>query len=297
MRNAVSDTASRYCTLALAPLRAAGAALACAVSVLALPAWATGSTDDFESYTVGNFPSAQWQDAALLFPEPPSFATPSAAVASTTGATGAATQALVLADRVALVSGVYQSVPVSTQYTLAADIRIDRYSNNSLADPSDWAMQLTFAQATRTLYTAPQAGIYAASLSQGWRLFLIEDTGPISADIDLGAVATPGSWYRVAFELDTTLGSYKVQIDDMTAGQNVVSQTGVFAGWTAANGQYDSVAFFSGHDTSNAAVTIANQATVDNINVTAVPEPATAWLWAAGLGAAGWLRRRKAGER
>jgi hypothetical protein len=98
----------------------------------------------------------------------------------------------------------------------------------------------------------------------------------------------------VAFDLDTALGSYRVRIDDLTTGQSLVDRSDVFAGWTAANGKYDTVAFFSGHDTGNVAVTIANQATVDNINVTAVPEPAAAWLWTTGLVALGLLRRRKA---
>lgn len=268
---------------------------ACALTLLFLAAGtsqASGVVEDFQSYAPGSFPGPVWLDAATLDPQPPAAPVPSASVRITTNAAGAATQALGLADAVTLVSGIYQPVPLSSSYALAADIRIDRYSNNSLAAPSDWPMQLTFAQTSRNLYVAPQAGVYAASQTGGWRLFLLEDAGATNVDLDLGVPASVGIWYRVSFDLDALTGAYRVQIGDIAAGTSLLDLSGSFAGWTSSNGQYDAVAFFSGHDVNNAAVTVANLASVDNINVVAVPEPAPAVLLAAGLAVVALWRRR-----
>ncbi len=251
---------------------------------------ATGVADNFESYAPGSFPGPLWRDVAALDPQPPAPPGPSARVALTTNAAGAPTQALMLADAVTLVSGIYQPVPVSDSYSLAADIRIDRYSNNSVGATLDFPMQLTFAQTTRNLYGAPQAGVYASSRTGGWRLFLAEDVAP-GIDLDLGVVATPGIWYRVTFDLDTTTGGYRVRIDDVAAGTSLLDRSDSFAGWSADFGNYDAVAFFSGHDTLNPDVTVANLASVDNINVSAVPEPPAAAVLLAGLAVLA-LRRR-----
>jgi hypothetical protein len=255
---------------------------------------ATGVADDFESYAVGTFPSSQWSDAGAFMPIPPVASLPSATVVSTTDAFGNPTQALAVTDQVAAVSGIYQAVPLSSQYSLAADMRVDRYSNNPDTVTTDWAMQLTFAQLTRTFYNTPQAGIFASSLTQGWRVFLIDSTDTVFADIDLGVAATTGTWYRVGFDLDAGTGAYRVRITDIATSTLLTDTSGVFAGWTADSGRFDAVSFFDGEGSPTA--TIGNLALVDNINVeaTPVPEPSSALLLALGLGGVAAALRRRA---
>jgi len=75
-------------------------------------------------------------------------------------------------------------VPVSTYYLLRADVRVDRYSDAPTFTTEDWAMQLTFGRngVDNWAYT-PQLGIYASSLTRGWRLF--SNNPSASIDLDL----------------------------------------------------------------------------------------------------------------
>jgi hypothetical protein len=264
-----------------------------ALAILARPAAATGVVDDFESYVPGAFPSPTWSDAGGLFPEPPAATLPSAGVIATTDAFGAATQALAINNEVSLVRGIYQAVPLSSQYSLVADIRVDQYSVNAPASATDWAMQLTFANTGMNLYAAPQAGIYASSLTGDWRLFWIADTTPSGADIPLGIPATVGTWYRVSLDLETANGGYRAVVSDINAGTTLVDLSGSFVGWAPGDGQYDAVAFIGGEGTEGQ--TVANIGVVDNINVVVqpVPVPAAIWLLGSGLGMLGWFGRRR----
>lgn len=258
------------------------------LAIAAQPANATSVADNFESYAAGAFPSPAWLDAGAFDPLPPVATLPSATVEVTTDAFGNPTQALSMSDQIALLSGIYQFVPLSRIYSLAADIRVDRFSDGTVGIPTDFAPQLTFANAQENFYITPQAGIYASSLSQGWRLFLIGESG-IAADIDLGLTATLGQWYRVSFALDNVDGSYRAIITDAASGTTLVDQSGVFAGWSpGVDGQYDAVAFIEGEGSSDA--TIGHLAFVDNIGVTATPAPAGLAL--VGLGAALMLGAR-----
>jgi hypothetical protein len=263
----------------------------------ALPcAAATGIADDFESYTGGTFPNPPWLDAGALDPLPPVAPLPSATVVVTNDAFGNPTQAVSVADAISPVTGIYLPVAVSAFYSLAADIRVDAYSDNPVAETSDFAMQLTFARADQNLYAATQAGIYASSLTGTWRVFLLEQDNGIGADVDLGVAASVGTWYRVAFDLDATTGSYRARIFDAASAALLVDSVGAFAGWdSTVNGKYDAVAFIEGEDPLNGLITVSNRAVVDNINVVAEVPEGTSWsLVLVGLLALGGLVRRRA---
>jgi hypothetical protein len=230
---------------------------------------ATGVSDDFESYALGAFPSPTWLDAGAFDPLPPVATLPSATVELTTDAFGAPTRALSISDQIALLSGIYQIVPVGRLYSLTADIRVDRFSNGTGGIATDFAPQLTFANAQFNFYITPQAGIYASSLTQRWYVFLIGESG-IGANIDLGVPAALGQWYTLSFDLDNLDGSYRARIADTASGSTLVDSSGAFAGWVpGVDGLYDSVAFIEGEGSFDA--TIPHLAFVDNINVTATP--------------------------
>jgi hypothetical protein len=261
------------------------------VSAGAATSGATGIVDTFESYPLGTFPGPAWSDVATFDPQAPIGTLPSAFVVQTTDAFGGPTQALAVRDENALVAGIYAPVPVSSTYSLAADLRVDRFSNDSPDPAADWAMQLTFAQLQSNFYATPQAGIYASSLTGGWRLFLIDSTHTVFADEDLGLAVTLGRWSRVAFDLDALTGGWHVTIGDVASGTTLLDKSGIFSNWTTSSGLFDSVAFFDGDPDG----TVANLAYVDNINVTStpVPEPATlSLLLLSGLLGAGRRLRR-----
>ena len=246
-------------------------------------------SDNFESYALGTFPSPTWSDVASV--QNLGQTLPSATVVATTDAFGNPTQAVAIRDELGSSRGIYAPTALGRFYSLAADLRVDRYATDSKFTTSDWAMQLTFAHNTGFTYDGtPQAGIYAAALTQGWRLFLIGEGGQ-TADIDLNVAAAVGIWYRVSLDADALTGTFHTQIFDVALGTQLLDDTQTIAGWTASEAQWDSIAFFGG-DLSG---TTPSQAVVDNIGISSsgsIPEPGTALLaMVAGLGLLAQRRR------
>jgi hypothetical protein len=249
---------------------------ACAASVIscvagASSAGATGIVDNFASYVVGSFPSPPWQDVGAVDPTTPIAPLPSGTVIATTDAFGHPIHAFEPASAVASSAGIFQPVPVSSSYSLHADIRVDQYSNAPASTVDDWAMQLTFAQEDGNFAYAPQFGVYASSLTQGWRLYFVGSVSG-SADIALGVAAPVGEWFTVGLTLNALTGAYDATIEDTATGTILTNSTGLLPGWTAADDTFDTVAFFKGD--LSPGDTIGDTAAVTNINATAVPEPA-----------------------
>jgi hypothetical protein len=269
--------------------------IAIALAAGVASASATGIVENFESYPVGSFPAPTWQDVGTVDPTPPISPVPSGTVILTTDAFGNPTQAFGTVSALASSAGIFQNVPVSSFYTLHADIRVDQYSNAPEATAADWAMQLTFAQKALNFSVTPQFGLYASSLTQGWRLFLIgADSG--RADIDLRVAAPVGEWFTVGLSLNGLTGAYDATIVDTLTGAVLTDSAGLLPDWTAADNVFDTVAFFKGE--LSAGDTIGNVGVVDNINVTAsVPEPPVWVMLTAGMAAlmvVGGARRRGA---
>jgi hypothetical protein len=247
--------------------------------------------DSFQEYAVGTFPSPTWQDVGTVDPEPPIAPVPSGTIIETTNAFGQPTRAFEPVSSLASSAGIYSAVPVSTSYTLSANMRVDQYSNAPASTVQDWAMQLTFAQVGVNFAYAPEFGLYASSLTQDWRLYF---TGAATgyADIDLGVAAPIGEWFTVKLSLDATDGAYDAIIIDTATGQILTNSAGILPDWTAADDTFDSIAFFKGD--LSPGDTIGDTAAINDVDVTAtVPEPFTLSLFGAGLAGAGALRRRK----
>ncbi len=251
-------------------------------------AGASAVVDDFEGYALGAFPSPTWSDVGNVFNNGQTL--PTARVVSTTNAFGAATQAVAINDQVGSSRGIYAATDLGRFYSLAADIRVDRFSSNAASTTQDWAMQLTFAHSgVGSFDGTPQAGIYASALTQGWRLFLIGEQN-LFADIDLGVAATVGTWYRVSLEADALTGAFHTQILDVLSGTLLLDDSQTLSGWTPGEAHWDSIAFFGG-DLSGSP---ANLAVVDNVNIASsgsVPEPPAIALLALGLLALNAVRR------
>lgn len=257
------------------------------------PAFATGISDNFESYAVGSFPSPTWHDVGSVSPDLGQ-TVPTANIVSTTDAFGNPTQALSIVDQVASSRGIFAPVPVSAMYSLSADIRVDRYSDHpaGLAPEADWPMELTFAEVSSSNFAgATSGGIYASSLTGTWRLFVL---GSFATDIDLGAPADLNTWYNVTLDFDALTDTFHSHIVDIKTGTVVVNRSDTIVGLSPADTKYDSIAFFGGEVDPN--TTVADLATVDNVNISAVgsvPEPASLLLLVSGLGGLFTLRRTK----
>ena len=283
---------------------------ALAVTLLTLVGQSAGAAsviDNFEAYTLGNFPSPTWQDVATVLPELPPLINatlPSATVVNTTDAHGNPTQAMQTVNALGVAKGIYTPVPISSNYSLFADIRTVQYANTSAdlqnAGPaSDWSMQLTFAQANISNFdNTPQAGIYASSQTQGWRLYLISSNGGPTVDIDLGVSSALGIWYSVALDIDATTGTFHSIISDTASGTPLGDQTNVIAGWLPQFAVFDSIAFLAGEVAATApatlgSTTLPNIAQVDNINISTTPVPLPAPLGLLGVALAGVALARR----
>jgi hypothetical protein len=253
------------------------------LNALSTPSGATVFPENFETGTVGTFPS-QWQDVGLndrlIDPIAPLSPVPSATVVNTTDAFGNPTKALSPVDAIARASGIFSLIPIGApQYSSTADIRVDRFSDQPAGDGTDWAMQMSLVNLDATNFAdSPQVGIYASSLSQSWRLFNI--SGGFD-DIDTGVPITLGTWYQVSLELDNTTGNAHTLIRDSLTGATLTDRNDLLTDWAGPVG-FNALAFFDGELTSTA---ISNRAVVDNITFTSapVPLPAAAWLFSSGV--------------
>ena len=268
-------------------------ALLCGVALSTLASTASAQiVDNFESYFLGSLPSPTWLDAGAVLPQGRIPPFPSAYVISTLDAFGNPTKAVATVGDLATSKGIYAAVPVSTFYLLRADVRVDRYSDAPVSTTEDWAMQLTFGQngVANWAYT-PQLGIYASSLTQGWRLF--SNNPSAFLDLDLQVAANVGTWYTVQQSFDALLGVFHSQIWDAASGAVLLDTFNTLIDWNPADATFDAWAFMAGDLSPN--TQIGNIGVVDNVNIMAstVPEPTTFALLAVSLLPAVVVARRR----
>lgn len=231
-------------------------------------------SDDFESGLLGSLPACPWLDAGLLdstLPDPPS---PSAIIVATTGGSGSPTQALHILEAIAPSQGIYALVPVSSTYTVAADVRIERYSDNAQGPASDWPMEIGVGKLDGTIDLAytPQVGIYASSQTQGWRLYAVGASYVSTADVDLELPALVDVWYRVQVDLTVATGAVRSRIWLKATDELVVDRIDTVKGWTPSDGIFDRLMVIDGETSKE--TTVSNLATVDNVVFEASPPTA-----------------------
>ena len=187
---------------------------------------------------------------------------------ATTDAFGNPTQALSLVDAVAESQGIYRVVPQSSRYTSRTDVRIDRYAGigQDATTVSDWAIEVGVNRqvGTRDLAYVPSVGVFASTLTQGWRLYVV--------------AATVRSLI-----LDTATGDV---LSDVT------TLLSAFGPWdTTVDGVFDVEGFFDGELTGSDA---GNLVMIDNVDQSVVPvgEPAPLAMLVLGLVGVGLGRRR-----
>ncbi len=263
--------------------------------VMSIEAAPIGFAEDFESQTVGAFP-INWLDIGLVDPTPPDPPIPSAIVVETTDAFGQPTRALAIADALAPSSGIYRSVPLSSQYESSADVRVDRFSDNSTSPPQDWAMAIGINRLIGSTDPAfiPSVQLYASSLTESWRIFIVTDNA--IADVELGVPVALGTWYRAEVTLDALAGTLHSRITDIALGMVLLDQVDSIdaldlldgfdegGSWDPlVDGIFDIEGFFDGELSPSA--TTAALAVVDNIDLssTPIPEPFSALLLGQGL--------------
>jgi PEP-CTERM motif len=274
--------------------------IACAALLVASPASiaaAIGVADDFEDEIPGTFPGG-WLDVGALNPDPPNPPLPSAIVVATTDALGNPTQALALVDAVAESQGIYRVVPQSVRYTSRADVRIDRYADagQDATTVSDWAIEVGVNRrvGTTDLAFVPSVGVFASTLTEGWRLYVTTEN--VYVDLDLGVAATLGTWYTVEVDLDVVAATVRSLILETASGNvlaDVTTLLSAFGPWDATvDGVFDVEGFFDGELTGSDA---GNLVVIDNVDQSVVPvtEPASLALLALGLAGLGWVRRRR----
>lgn len=222
--------------------------------------------EDFEAYAPGTFPSPTWLDVGLFHPEPPNPPDPSVTVVVDTDAMGEQTQVLATFEFVGC-QGIYQIVGENSFFSVTADIRIDQWCDAPLFKPSDWAMEIGLARIsgeTQDMAAVPQTGVYASSLTGGWRLYALGTAGAL-ADSTLDTPITIGTWYHVQMELETASGDIVIRIWDLASGTLLLDESTFVPGWTPEDGAYDAVVAYDGE--LSPGNTVANLAVIDNLHV------------------------------
>lgn len=262
---------------------------AIATTVFAVTSISSAVTDDFESQTVGLFPTG-WFDVGQ-YPISTSAPNPSAVVIQTTNAFGAPTKAVSTVAAIAYSQGIYQPLPTSTiDFDLSADIRVDHFSTDSTYPASDWAQGVAVISTNdfpgtdfSFLY---QVLVYASSLDQGWRLFVA--TPNTFTDIALNSSITVSNWYRVDLHVEGNTGFLFTSIKDIASGAPVASYGITMPGWVAGvDSRFQYAAFYDGELTA----TDPNLAVVDNTFV--IPEASSPILIAAGIATVALVFRRR----
>ena len=245
-------------------------------------------TENFESYSNGNFPSTKWFDARTLIPGATS-PNPSGSVITTTGPTGT-TKAFQTTRSVGTSQGIVTGIAPSSVVSISANVRYDNFDNSNNQNGGGWPMALGFFQWSGSDPNfSPQVTLYADSTFKNWSLYIQTSANPLDFQFIrlTSATTATNTWFFLSLRVDTATGVIQSQVRQANSSNFIVNDTRTIAGWDPAFAQYNIAGAIDGEYGTNA--TLGGRATIDNITV--VPAPG-----ALALGVCVAMRRRRVGR-
>lgn len=230
--------------------------------------------DNFESYTAGTFPSANWLDFRTLIPSPTS-QNSSGSVVSLAGPNGATTKAFRTRRAVGTSQGIYARFAPTRFVSISADVRFEAWDNSTNMNGGGWPMALGFFNATPGFDPnfAPQTMIVADSTNKTWAIYTQTGQAFSTAQFwNLNATPVLNTWYRLSLNLDTVTGQVSAQVRLSATNALITSAAFAIPNWDPASAAYNVGGALDGEYGTNA--TLGGQAVVDNINL--VPAPGAA---------------------
>lgn len=246
--------------------------------------------DNFESYSLGSFPSSRWTDVGTLVPGSTA-PSPSGTIVSTSGPSGT-TRAFQTVQAVSQSQGIVTGISPASIVSISADVRYDRFDNSTNKNGGGWPLALGFFQwsAGNDPNFSPQVTLYSDSTFKNWSLYIQKSADPTNFQfIRLTSLITAtNTWYHMSLQVDTANGIITSQVRLASSSTFIVNNTRTITGWNSAFAQYNLGGAIDGEYFTNA--TIGGQATVDNIML--VPAPGVIALGMVGALSVAARRRR-----
>jgi hypothetical protein len=222
-------------------------------------------SDDFETYEVGSFPGADWQDIVDRTVGSPAQAD-SMAIIETTDANGDPTRAL-QTNQEPGTNGLYHDISTSALIQrLSMDVRVDSMHSAN----SGWPVGVGYSRylGQDDVNANPHAVIYAWT-GRVWNLFITMGNNRPPVDLRLaGPQFIVGEWYTLTLDVDVTTGAFEAKVFDAQTGDLLNSVSHTYAQWDPETDAFNSITQFDGGNVNS---TLQGQSTIDNVEYSSIP--------------------------